>query len=537
MALAQAQGLTIQKAKCCYLLPEKKDLVSPSIINTLEAEGLVNVSESHLHLLGAAISSYNDIEDRNESIQDWTYNAAITKNRRFFTLLTHRDMPVQIGFRLLCKSGLPRLSYLCRVMPPHIMKESVQAFDTLIQQTLMKMFRLFSSNNTVISRISEQMHLKLRQGGLGIPSFSSISPAAYIASLASAFPAINDLFDELGTNSPSVQRAQRSYKRHFDAVKSDIASNADADAINKAMPSLDCFKVASPTTVELQKKLSAAIAAKRQRSVSSTISAADQARLLSASQPAAKLWLSTVPEEKGLTLTDVEFRAAIKLRLSIPSLPSSAHYFCACDPAKRIINDTHHSHVCDLIHKSTGFSRHEAIVSTLADLARSTGHSARFKNEFLVRKTEKEKNIQPDLFVYAADGTRYMIDVSITAPDADSYLKLRSNTVPLAAAKNRENVKDKDYEKLAQDNEMILVPFVMETHGAVGTKAKDFLTALSKNTMAPSQFYIYALRRLAVALQRANARVQAEGNSLLSFRAAGSSSMVEISGAVQSTSA
>ena len=139
--------------------------------------------------------------------------------------------------------------------------------------------------------------------------------------------------------------------------------------------------------------------------------------------------------------------------------------------------------------------------------------------------------------MYAADGTRYMIDVSVTAPDADSYLKLRSNTVPLAAAKNRENVKDKDYEKLAQDNEMILVPFVMETHGAVGTKAKDFLTALSKNTMAPSQFYIYALRRLAVALQRANARVQAEGNSLLSFRAAGSSSMVEISGAVQSTSA
>ena len=81
----------------------------------------------------------------------------------------------------------------------------------------------------------------------------------------------------------------------------------------------------------------------------------------------------------------------------------------------------------------------------------------------------------------------------------------------------------------------------METHGAVGTKAKDFLTKLSNNTiiMAPSQFCIYALRRLAVALQRADARVQAEGegNSLLSFRAAGSSSMVEISGAVQLTSA
>ena len=165
VSLAQSQGLTIQKSKCCYLLPENQQLVSSSVIDALEAEGLMNVSESHLQLLGAAISSNNDVEETNESIQDWTYNVAITKNERFFSLLTHRDMPVQIGFRLLCKSGLPRLSYLCRVMPPHIMKESVNAFDNLIQRTLMKMFNLSSSDNNTICRISEQMHLKLREIG------------------------------------------------------------------------------------------------------------------------------------------------------------------------------------------------------------------------------------------------------------------------------------------------------------------------------------------------------------------------------------
>ena len=58
---------------------------------------------------------------------------------------------------------------------------------------------------------------------------------------------------------------------------------------------------------------------------------------------------------------------------------------------------------------------------------------------------------------------------------------------------------------------MLFVPFVLETHGAIGEEAKAFVRLLSKNATV-------------------TARVQAEGSSLLSFRAAGSSSMVEIIG-------
>jgi len=142
-------------------------------------------------------------------------------------------------------------------------------------------------------------------------------------------------------------------------------------------------------------------------------------------------------------------------------------------------------------------------------------------------------NIQPDLFIYSPDGSRYMIDVSIISPDSDSSVQqLRSNTKPLAAAEHRAKVKHSDYDTLAHDNSMSFIPFILETHGAISGETKEFLRLLSKNAAAPAQFYIYALRRLSVALQRANARVQAEGSSLLSFRGAGSSSMVEIVGAL-----
>ena len=62
---------------------------------------------------------------------------------------------------------------------------------------------------------------------------------------------------------------------------------------------------------------------------------------------------------------------------------------------------------------------------------------------------------------------------------------------------------------------MIFVPFVLESLGALGKEAAAFLRDLSKETVEPHQFYIYALRRIAVALQRGNAQVQRHGQVLI----------------------
>jgi hypothetical protein len=63
-------------------------------------------------------------------------NDAIQQHSNFFAAITHPDMPVQAAMLLLRVSGIPRLTYLTRVIPPAIIREACENFDAMIMRTV-----------------------------------------------------------------------------------------------------------------------------------------------------------------------------------------------------------------------------------------------------------------------------------------------------------------------------------------------------------------------------------------------------------------
>ena len=62
---------------------------------------------------------------------------------------------------------------------------------------------------------------------------------------------------------------------------------------------------------------------------------------------------------------------------------------------------------------------------------------------------------------------------------------------------------------------MSFVAFAVESFGAIGHAARKFLRAIADRTSESNVFYIYALRRVAIAIQKGNARVMQEGKAMM----------------------
>jgi hypothetical protein len=123
-------------------------------------------------------------------------------------------------------------------------------------------------------------------------------------------------------------------------------------------------------------------------------------------------------------------------------------------------------------------------------------------------RPEDEPNRRPDAIV-ASHTVRYMIDVSVINPTAKSYLP----TGKYAA--HREKQKTKRYKQLARSEGCEFVPFVMESYGAWGEEATNFLRKISDEYSSDEEeaaaFYRRAVCALSFALQSGNAHVAGVG--------------------------
>ena len=75
----------------------------------------------------------------------------------------------------------------------------------------------------------------------------------------------------------------------------------------------------------------------------------------------------------------------------------------------------------------------------------------------------------------------------------------------------RQAARHSKYDELARINGFKFVAFALESTGAFGEEAMEFINSISALTDDPSLFYVYCMRRLSIALQRGNALVHAEG--------------------------
>ena len=118
-----------------------------------------------------------------------------------------------------------------------------------------------------------------------------------------------------------------------------------------------------------------------------------------------------------------------------------------------------------------------------------------------------------------------LIDVTVARPTTLTQLnasaRVNPTTVPLAAACDAEQIKHKKYDEECAHHGWKLVPFALESYGALGTSARQLLERMSAHCTdrSPSEFLAHATRVLSVALQSGNAHVALQGVTRMATQA------------------
>ena len=232
----------------------------------------------------------------------------------------------------------------------------------------------------------------------------------------------------------------------------------------------------------------------------------------------ASLWLTTLPGNANLTLSDPDMRIAICLRLGIPPYiydrdgppvpcPSGGRGTKSCDVDMRA-SQFHGIH-CIFQNKQGRNRMHNKVLYHLISLATQCKlqASATPKGFSGVDADGKKDQKQPDGIIDFTDGPT-LFDVRGVDPLSPSHLlvnKNNSHAVSNAAAAD----KVKKYIVIANNKNVKLQPFVFTTLGGFHKSAVDFVAKILKNSTAPKKHKtLYSkLSELSVAIMRDNAAI------------------------------
>jgi hypothetical protein len=116
------------------------------------------------------------------------------------------------------------------------------------------------------------------------------------------------------------------------------------------------------------------------------------------------------------------------------------------------------------------------------------------------------------------EGEQLMIDVAIINPTNESNMKTAASK-SLGAASHKEQEKTRFYERECAAIKAEFIPFIVETHGGIGNKAKQLIERLSTHMskqhaplMTTSEFTTDLYNAIACAVQRHNALIMQEGH-------------------------
>jgi hypothetical protein len=294
--------------------------------------------------------------------------------------------------------------------------------------------------------------------------------------------------------------------------------------------------------LRLQHRLTAAIESRLLESLLDRVPAADRARLLSlgpvrrapnrgASSDAsiAGHWLSVIPTHDDYSLSPAEFRLSVRHRLGLPPSDDMPLAICMCNKAS-FNEDAQHFFSCSLLKRTPMLARHNGVANIIASAA-ARAHFC-VTHEFDAR--ELARNLQrlpsarvadvgaddgndsgvPDLLITGA-GVSAFVDVAISYPAAPSYVA-RSSTEYAYVAALRAAEKHKKYDEFCREKSIEMIPFAIESTGAMHREAYDFLVRICMNESAASSALLkHSLYSLAVALQRGNAAISLKGLALL----------------------
>ena len=254
----------------------------------------------------------------------------------------------------------------------------------------------------------------------------------------------------------------------------------------------------------------------------------DQARLRSCSGPGSGAFLSALPYLKGCKFTNNAFKAAIQLRIGLPTspLPSQPVVSCSCG----VIPDPSGNHFLSCGRGGLVIARHNSILETLRDILRSTGAHTQSELSITVPPSlphrSRPTTVRVDVLATSrAFENPVSADVTVTNPvSASATLLARNATQNGSANRAAESRKCTIYESVCRDAGYAFVPFALEVFGRLGSKAESFLKNLAShaanniadvdliaaNKLHASLLHLWRMK-ISCALQKGNANAVISG--------------------------
>jgi hypothetical protein len=284
---------------------------------------------------------------------------------------------------------------------------------------------------------------------------------------------------------------------------------------------------------EMQNRLTSIVEEVRLRRLLSTGTAEEVVRLANCCWEGASLYNVVMPLEDRLVLRDWEYRSATRHQYGmVPIIGADRVWTCSC--GREVTAG--HNHRCNRVSGPATLHRHQCVVQALRDVARQecgllAEETPRVWSE--VKDRDENGYVIPDL-IFTGGDMRLAVDVSGVFGEAASYMRGdlsdRLSLTSLrrtSAVVSREKDKIRHYAELPASGEMDFLPFVFESHGALGECARRVIEHLSRygaaqNGCSESVMAGYIKRVVAIAIQRGNAGLDsmARGRQAGSYGAA-----------------
>jgi hypothetical protein len=247
------------------------------------------------------------------------------------------------------------------------------------------------------------------------------------------------------------------------------------------------------------------------------VTAKDVARLTHCGLSGASLWLTVLPIEDGLSLTDREFRSALRHQFGLK--PTDGIVYCRCGEPM----NAGHVSTCKRVQGPATTDRHNLVATELVNLAWEMCIALPIHVEPQMRAVDPVSGegitLVPDVLIDFHDGESLAIDVSCVYGESQSYIDKafsdgrsgveRSTRVVLKQLTDRAKAKALKYTSECKRRGIEFAAFVWETHGHFDASVDRVLEKIAGQAKGGSgkvgPDIGYMKRRLAIAVQKGNA--------------------------------
>jgi hypothetical protein len=442
----------------------------PPVPNPLEGFAFKVSDVEQVEILGAPIGP-------REFCDRFVVQRAVAMNMVLVDKLQSLNDP-QVAFLLLrsCLSYC-KMMYFMRTVPVGFMPDASFRFDELMLDAMSKLIGFKISPDAY-----SQLVLSISQGGLGLRKVADHHAAAFFSSIRACLPKVQ----EFG----------------FNGVRS---TRLLLDAENALVPNF----LADLLPLKSQSAISAAIDKSLFDRLFQSSSSLDQARLLSCSAPHAADFLVCPPiANLGLKFLPAEWSLAVSYKLGVDVLPAPNP--CPANGCHAIL-DKQAGHAIRCGCQGDRVKRHNLVRNFFFKECQRALMEPVLEPNNLVRNAGDRPadwgipDFKPGVFM--------AYDVAITDPSQVAMLPLSARDRGAAAEEYAEKKIRKYSDALANDNSLALSPIILESFGAWGKGAVDFISDLSRWLAARdpsskvSEICCRLFQRVSVLLQRANARM------------------------------